>query len=89
MRLLFKGEIVTRTERASQGMNRNSSLAGHTNGVGSPPNRIEEHSPAPIQEGPNSDRVTFSRRSPAKGEGLRVVLPPRLSPLLLRLWNDA
>ena len=33
MRLLFEGETVTRTERVSQGLNRNSSLTGHTNGV--------------------------------------------------------
>ena len=32
-RICFKVETVTRTERASQGKNRNSSLTGHTNGV--------------------------------------------------------
>ena len=32
-RICFKVEAVTRTERASQGKNRNSSVTGHTNGV--------------------------------------------------------
>src|SRR5260370_31996030 len=32
-RICFKVEAVTRTEHASQGKNRNSSVTGHTNGV--------------------------------------------------------
>ena len=31
--ICFKVETVTRTERASQGKNKNSSVTGHTNGV--------------------------------------------------------
>ena len=46
-RICFKVETVTRTERASQGMNRNFSLTGHTNGVA--PHRREEHSPALVE----------------------------------------
>ncbi len=38
-RICFKVETVTRTERASQGKSKNSSLTGHTNGVA--PNRRE------------------------------------------------
>ena len=42
-RICFKVEAVTRTERASQGKNRNSSVTGHTNGV-APLHRRGEHS---------------------------------------------
>src|ERR1700730_4115960 len=46
-RICFKGETVTRTERASEGKNEISSLPGHTNGSG--PHRREEHSLALVE----------------------------------------
>jgi hypothetical protein len=46
-RICFKAKTVTRTERASQGKNKNSFITGHTNGVA--PRSREEHSPALVE----------------------------------------
>ena len=44
---LFKVKRVTRTERASEGKNKNSFITGHTNGVA--PHSREAHSPALVE----------------------------------------